>query len=300
MTDLIADGQPFETPLAGAMPGYAATPPSVGSALGAMFGESSTVGYIARAYQRSRYYPSHPEGELGLELPPEIASPTLTPEEYNAKYAPLGADGKRVSLVGRPMPEGAAQLVGKAKADEIERHGIIARFSAAHSFPVNFGVGMTAFLLDPLNAATAFIPGIGEEAVLARLGGGLAARMTARVVSGGTAGAAGQAPLSAIRYGLGQQEASDYSVRDAFRDMLFAAAGNAVIHAGFGGLREAGILKADAALLYARKGTAGAQAAPPGSAGPFPLDAGAPPQAMRAATATIPERRPGEVIPRVA
>ena len=111
---------------------------------------------------------------------------------------------------------------------------ILGRFEKAHNTLTNFGAGLVGFMLDPLRAATAFVPGIGEEAILARLGTGIVARTAARLGAGAITGAVAQAPLSALEYGLGQQEASDYDLRSAMRDILFGAAGNAIFHVGAG------------------------------------------------------------------
>lgn len=294
----MVDGRPAEAPIGAATEGYVRTPPSFGEAFAAQLMESSPSAAIGRFMRRQLYYPQ--VTETGSVVPPMLQSPTISAEEANDRFAPVGPDGKKVAIASGPMPERAAQLVGEAKAAEIEREGVLARYAASRSVATTFATGAAAFMLDPLNAATAFIPGIGEEAVLARLGTGLAARMAARVVSGATAGAVAQAPLSALRYGLGQQEASDYGLRDAFRDMLFAAAGNAVFHAGFGALREAGLLKPDTAIAYARQ-RAGETAAPPPvetpSAGTLPADAASRHDAMRAGIAEIVDGRPVDVMP---
>lgn len=247
--DIMPDGAPPEEPEMSAETAYQNIPAPVGQFLGTQIG--STVRQIGRVAQQGMYEGSSgisqwlrsalvttPEVETnGVPTAPtagSVPSPMLTPEEYNARYAPNGPDGKPVSLGSGPMPEGVAKLVGDAKREEVERENVAARYENAHSWPTNFAAGTLGFMLDPLRAATAFVPGIGEEAILARLGGGFAARLGARVVAGATAGAAAQAPLSALEYGLGQQEASDYGLRDAFRDIAFAAAGNAILHTGIG------------------------------------------------------------------
>jgi hypothetical protein len=254
MGDIAPDGAPIETPEAGAAEAYEGIPATLGEFLSPQAG--STARQIARVgeqgmYEGAGWFPqlvygltqagaTSPEvgaraGDFPTAPPPaSVPSPMLSPAEYNAKYAPEGPDGKPVSLGSQPMPDAVAKLVGDAKREEIERENVTARFENAHSWPTNFAAGTLGFMLDPIRAATAFMPGIGEEAILARLGGGVAAKIGARVVAGGVSGAVAQAPLSGLEYGLGLEEASDYGLRDAFRDIAFAAAGNAVIHAGIG------------------------------------------------------------------
>ena len=227
-------------------------------------------------------------GEPVSPAPGTVPSPVLSPDDYNARYAPNGPDGKPVSLGSDPMPEGVAKLVGDAKREEIERDNVTSRFENAHSWPTNFAAGTLGFMLDPLRAATAFVPGLGEEAILARLGTGIAAHLGARVIAGATTGVAAQAPLSALQYGLGQQEASDYGLRDAFRDMAFAAAGNAIFHTGLGTAGEIlrGHPEAAEAPLEFR------EAAPIMSA-----DAQTQHAAMSSAVAEIADGRPVDVAP---
>lgn len=162
------------------------------------------------------------------------AIPTLSPEDVNERYAPIGPDGKQIKITDHPLPEDVAQSVGKAKSDEIERNGVLSRFANAHSWPVTTAAGMAAFMLDPMNATSAFMPGVGEEAIAARLGASFLARTAARVASGAVAGAASQAPLEALRY----DPNGENSLYDAFRNMAFAAAGNAVIGAGIGAVAD--------------------------------------------------------------
>lgn len=304
MPDFQFDGQPYEAPEAAADQTYAATPPSMGRAMGALFGESSSSEMLQRAGERGAYegasifdqmlYQSG-AAQAGVD-PTPIQTPTLSPDEYNKKYAPIGPDGKQVPLGDKPMPEGIAQLVGKAKTDEIEREGVLARFSNAHSAPVTFGAGMAAFMLDPLNVATTFLPGIGEETALAGLGRvgvtGIAARVGARVIAGGTAGTIAQAPVSALRYGLGTEEASDYGLRDAFRDMMFSAAGNAVMHAGLG--TAADLIRGRSEIPVSQE--AGAA---PDPAATMVLQADAPTKAdaMRAGISQVTDGRMVDVLP---
>ena len=250
----------MEAPPEAAAQGYAATPPSWGSALMSMFHETSPSEMIGRWYNRGLAGAQGFSGrlarsalsviggtaglnndQLGLTPNEELQhpSPALPASEANDKYAPVGPDGKKTSITSQPMPEAVAQLVGNAKADHLERQGVIARFENAHSWPVNFGTGMAAFLMDPLNAASAFIPGFGEEATATALGGGFLARVIGRTVAGATGGALSQAPLTALKLGLSGEEGDDYTARSAFRDMAFAAAGNALFSAGIGTAAEA-------------------------------------------------------------
>lgn len=258
MTDFVSDGDPFEAPERGAAEGYAQTPAPLTKAFPALMGQASAEGEggVAAVAQHGQFegssllaqslYQTATADQYGQPLDPDaptagsVKSPILTPQEYNDRYAPTGADGKPVSLGSDPMPEGVAQLIGKAKGDELQREAVISRFENSHSWPVNFATGLAASMTDPLNIATTFIPGFGEEATAARLGGGIVGRTAGRIVSGAAAGAASQVPLIALKMGLSQETATDYSMRDAMNELLYSAAGNAIVHAGFGSIRELG------------------------------------------------------------
>ena len=308
--DILPDGKPIEAPEASATEAYENIPAPLGQMLSEQVG--STTASLGRVAEQGQYegaglFPRllygglramgmAGEAESGTAVPTPtpapgtVPSPMLTPEQYNDRYAPLGNDGKPVSLGEAPLPDAVAKLVGEAKHDEIERENVTARFENVHSWPTNFAAGTLGFMLDPLRASTAFVPGIGEEVVLARLGAGIAARIGARVVAGATAGAAAQLPLSALQYGLGQQEASDYGLRDAFRDVMFAAAGNAIFHTGIGTAGE---------ILRGRPGVAPEeQPAELADARPI-LQADAQTQhaAMSSAVAEIADGRPVDVAP---
>lgn len=183
--------------------------------------------------------------------------PQMSADEINKNYGPIGPDGKQVKITDEPMYEDVGKIIGRQKADEMDRNARLARFSDQHGTVTNLGASAVGFMMDPLQAVSAFVPGVGEASVLNGMGriglatSGLAARTAARTVSGATAGAISQAPIAALQYGLDKQQASDMSMRDAFKSVLYAAAGNAVFHAGvFGGAREAGLLKPDEAMKF--------------------------------------------------
>lgn len=310
----VTDGKPPEAPLDAANEAYAMTPPAFGETFGQQVVETSPIAFYKRWLERgvagqgglsgflSRGQ-TQVAGQEGGMSPEEMGltaeggappSPTISAEDANEKYAPIGPDGKKVKIASAPMPENLARVVGQQKAEQIEREGIIARFQNAHSWPVNFAVGTAAFMMDPFNLATAFVPGFGEEAVSAALGRGLLARTAGRVVAGATGGALSQLPLTALRYGMANEEASEYTARDALRDLSFAAAGNAVIGAGIvGGLREAGVLKPDELMTRAGRPVANEGA----GAAILKADAGTKHAAMSTAVAQLADGREVDVEP---
>jgi hypothetical protein len=239
-----------EAPMGARNVGYAEdTPVSTDQFLSSEF-DSGPTSSIMRAAQRAgdTFYSS------------AINAPKLSADEINAQYGPIGADGKQVKITDQPMYANVAQTISRQKGDEMDRNAVIDRYTNQHNTVQNFGVGLVGFMLDPLNAASNFIPGVGEETALSAIGragldtSSVVSRTAARTVSGATAGAISQAPLTALKYGLDQQQASDYDLRSAFKDVMYAAAGNAIIHAGFfGTLHETGLLKPDDAMKFQPK-----------------------------------------------
>jgi hypothetical protein len=244
MPELIGDAALYQNPIEGAAQTYALTPPAegAGGAMGAEI-ETGPAAYLARAAERGAYAGASPFaralavtglGLAGEAIPEPIESPVMQPEEYNRLYAPEGT-----SLGDKPMPEELAKVLGKQKADQLQRDSILSRYNANAGLVTSFATETLASFADPLNFSTLFLPGLTGEALASRIGAGLAGRTALRLGAGAATGAAQQAPLSALRYGLSQDEFADYSLHDAFRDIAFGAAGAAIINAGIvGGASE--------------------------------------------------------------
>ncbi len=311
--DFIADGDPFENPRDSAETAYAATTPTIGAKLGADVESGITAG-LARATERGQQQGASwfdrfaamagdaTAAEAGV-MPDSAPAPstTISAEDANKRFAPPGT-----TITDGPMPEGLARVVGQQKADEIKRESVLSRYANAHGAVTNFGVGTVGFLLDPLQAGSTFVPGLGEETIAARLGEGLIARTTARAAAGASAGAAAMAPVVALKSAESYAENSDYGIRDAMFDMAMGSALGALGHAGFGALREGGILRPDGLMEADRARLAdGLQpaAAPPGSVSDTDLAAVADApasvtsNAINAAAAQMAEGRAVDVAP---
>ncbi len=251
--DFVADGDPFENPRDAADTAYAATVPTAGAKLGAELEESIPVA-VGRATARGAYAGSSwfdrlmgaaanagaADAGMPADNPEPVETPTLSADDANKRFAPPGT-----KITDGPMPEGLARVVGQQKADEIRREGVLSRYAAGHGVLTNLGMSTVGMLLDPVQVGAAFVPGLGEETIAARLGEGVLARTGTRAVAGASAGLAATAPIAAARYGLGTEQASDYGIRDAMFDMAMGSALGALGHAGFGALREGGILRPD-------------------------------------------------------
>lgn len=248
MTDFISDLSPTETPIAAANEGYAQINPGFGAFAGATL-RGGPSAFLGRAAERGQFEGSSPfdQGAAQIQasggafdqplmvMPQPAESPMMEPDDYNRLYAPLDANGKKVSLGDKPMPEALAKVIGQQKSEAMARDSAIARFSEAHSLPVNLLAGTVASLADPINLGLTFLPPLGEGAIagnLARIGvEGLAGRALARIGAGAATGALTQIPITGLEMGLAPEEASEVSLGDAFRNVAYGAAGFAAMHA---------------------------------------------------------------------
>lgn len=247
----VSDGTPLETPESTAAEGYEQTPNAEGLAgnlaLRAQSAWAEGMGALGRVSSEGQFQGASPfqqgmyqaatTDEYGQSIDPSapaagsVKTPVMQPDEYNKAYAPPSQ-----SIGTEPMPQGIAQIIGDSKRAQAERDAVLARDPS--SWPVRFASSAVASLVDPLNDATLFLPGIGEEAIAARIGEGALARTGARAVAGAATGALAQAPLSAFRGVLSAQDTQDYDLRSAFQDMVTSAAVNAAFHAGFGAVGD--------------------------------------------------------------
>jgi hypothetical protein len=229
----------------GAAQAYANLPPAPGAGLAALIRKEPTQNLLLGAAEEASQDPSAglfrsylagnaaaygaPLTADDLRAPP---TPTISPEETK-QYS---ADGK-TALSDKPIPQGLAEVLGREQRERIEADSAIRRFEANTSWLPRTLTGMVADATDPLKLSTLFVPGLGEEAVAARLGLGATflGRTAARGISGVTFGAAAQAPISAVQLALDP----DYHMRDFLYDTAVQAPFNAALAViGAGALRE--------------------------------------------------------------
>lgn len=175
--------------------------------------------------------------DYGREVtPPE---PTIPKAAANEQYGIPG----RLSFPN-DVPESVAQEMNTAK------HAEVVREDAAQRRPGGFAAGATGFaagtaamLLDPVDAASLFIPVLPEGRIaegIAQAGlEGLAGRTVARVAAGASSGAIQMGALAVPRYALSQQEQADYGASDALWDTLYGAVLGGAGHGLIGLGREA-------------------------------------------------------------
>lgn len=139
---------------------------------------------------------------------------TLTPEEATERF---GIEGQLT--FDRPISEREAAWRQEAKRDELFRLDILQRNESVGTLE-GLGYGLLGGFLDPASAGLNLIPGIGQEAFLARLG--MAAATTTRggaivrgLMVGGTEGTVIGAGQEGLTYYLAHgREGRDYSLQD--------------------------------------------------------------------------------------
>jgi hypothetical protein len=179
------------------------------------------------------------ESPLEAIKPPQ-ESEKSSADEMNKKYSPPGE-----TLFKGPINEEAAKLISQRRYKEIRREDVLARYANERSWGTRMATGMIAQAADPLNAAAMFVPGIGEEALVGRYAVSMAARTAARAASSATGAAVAMTPQALIQEDIRGLEGQDFDMRTVLRELSMSAGLGAIIHAGFGLGREAGVLKPD-------------------------------------------------------
>lgn len=148
---------------------------------------------------------------------PVDPGPVMTPEELDQEFGWTGAK------YDYGMPRRSAELIAEQKRQETLRDDILGRApNNWSSKSAQFGAALLHEAIDPLGAATMFIPIVGE----ARLAGWLARqtiaqRAATRVGAGFVEGVAGGAPLALLEYGASQRLQLDYDMSDVLIETAF-------------------------------------------------------------------------------
>jgi hypothetical protein len=154
-----------------------------------------------------------------------------SPEELNKEYGLKGENQFKNYMNENTASEMVDALHKRQKAEEV-----YARFSEQHSYLSRLGIGFVGSMLDPIEAAAMFVPGVGEERIaykLATMGyGKQAAAFMSKVGAGATAGMAGATALEPLKAIMSEDELKEWHLRDALTDVFAAAPAGALMHAG--------------------------------------------------------------------
>jgi len=163
------------------------------------------------------------------------ASPALSLEDQQARIKEAGLE-KHIKAQEGYNAEALDLIMGR-KREELERQ--ITRQSASDWYaPAGFIAGLGTSMLDPINVASNFIPGVGQTRALRMLqegakegAKGLALR---RAVIGAAEGAAGSVVVEPLVAFARSQQQADYGMTDSLLNVAFGTVMGATIHPAVG------------------------------------------------------------------
>ena len=178
---------------------------------------------------------------LDQYLGPGRTGKRLTPDEW--RESEFYREGIEVDDAG--ITEGLAGLLAERKDRRDEFNNVLSRSKGGFGLmAAQFGVGLAGSFLDPLNVASAFIPG----AILSKVGLNQARMATAsarlgkngsRLAMGAVDGAAGAAIVEPIIAGQAYLEQDqDYGLMDSFLNVTFGGILGGGIHFGIGKISD--------------------------------------------------------------
>lgn len=182
----------------------------------------------------------NPLTRLGREIRrrTEATPITMTPEEATTEYGVPG----RLTFTAPVSRQAARELHDFHRRSAI-REDVIARRQEGIGTggAARFVTGLAASIIDPLNVASAFLPGVREARVASMLGtsaAGVGGRLAVRALSGASQGAVGALALEPLNYWLAQQDRDDYTMGDALTNLAFGTILGGAMHSGLGALRD--------------------------------------------------------------
>lgn len=201
------------------------------TASGAFLGATRALGdYVGLDQQASR---ARLDQQFNVDPTADPGGALIDPKEWQTKYPDLG-------LTFTPdMGQAQAQLLVDHRTDELRRQYVIDH--SPNTLMAKTARGLTDFAvsaLDPLNIAATLVPGVGETRAglwAAKLGLG---KTAARLIEGGTAGAAGMAGLTPLDAAEAHAYQDHYGPMDAFANVAFGTVLGGGLHAGFGKLSD--------------------------------------------------------------
>jgi hypothetical protein len=204
--------------------GTARIPATTGEVLGAQFSQSFAENPASRLF---RFV------QRNLEANPI----TMSPEEANQEY---GVPGRLT--FDEPVSRTTARDLNEHHTNSAIREDVIARRQGgvATGGVARFGAGLAASILDPINIASAFIPGVREARIAAALGGaaGAGGRASVRALSGASSGFLGAAAVEPLNFFLSQKDKDDYDMGDVLTNLAFGTILGGGLNTTIGAVRD--------------------------------------------------------------
>ena len=205
--------------------GTARIPATTGEVLGAQFSQSFAENPASRLF---RFV------QRNLEANPI----TMSPEEANQEY---GIPGRLT--FDEPVSRTTARDLNEHHTNSAIREDVIARRQGgvATGGVARFGAGLAASILDPINIASAFIPGVREARIAAALGGaaaGAGGRASVRALAGASSGFLGAAAVEPLNFFLSQKDKDDYDMGDVLTNLAFGTILGGGLNTTIGAVRD--------------------------------------------------------------
>jgi len=218
-------------------------PSTAGEVAGATIGQAiadlPTVG-LARLGRQALAGQSQFDPETGEYAAPE---PNVPRDQLNRQYSVPATSTTPALTFDTDMPASVAQSLYDHRVAEIQRNDILNRNAGGilSGGLARFVEGSAVGLVDPLNIASMFVPGIPEARIAAVLGEealGASGRALVRGLAGASQGAIGQVALQPLDYAIAKGNQDDYDMGTALSNVAFGGLFGGVLHAGFGALAD--------------------------------------------------------------
>lgn len=165
---------------------------------------------------------------------PHTPTDAIDPATANAKAKEMGADVKFDTHVSSTI---ADSIINDHIATQ-KRQEIIANRgdSILTGQASQFGISALVGLLDPVNIAAAFVPGLPEAFVAGRMAaaGGTLGRLAIKFGEGAAQGVASQVALTPLQMGLSSADYYDLSAGEMLRNIAIGGFAAGALHTAFG------------------------------------------------------------------
>jgi hypothetical protein len=177
------------------------------------------------------------QDEFGVE---QLVRPGLEPDDPRARVLSLdqaNEEGKSLGLrFSEPPTRAQFDYLAELKQEEQQRAEILAKSPGIVATGIGFLADLAGSAIDPINIASAFVPIVGEGRymrMVSQMGKG-----PARLAKGAAEGAVGTAMVEPLVYLQAQQLQQEFTLHDAFMDVVIGGALGSGLHWSVGKLGD--------------------------------------------------------------
>ncbi len=177
------------------------------------------------------------QDEFGVE---QLVRPGLEPDDPRARVLSLdqaNEEGKSLGLrFSEPPTRAQFDYLAELKQEEQQRAEILAKSPGIAATGIGFLADLAGSAIDPINIASAFVPIVGEGRymrMVSQMGKG-----PARLAKGAAEGAVGTAMVEPLVYLQAQQLQQEFTLHDAFMDVVIGGVLGSGLHWSVGKLGD--------------------------------------------------------------